>query len=180
MLRLRKAGENNVTCGHEKGKRVIGKKTREKGKYALGNTYARAIFRGKTYYEKRCYHCREPFLAVRQDVLSCAQPACQVAVSRRVGKGQPLRPFPDAPAELRKDIDFVRWGLEAPGQRQIAPVVRIVQKGDDDADAEYWAGRSPVERLEHLESLRQEYNTWKYGTQQGFSRFYQVVAREGR
>lgn len=36
--------------------------------------------------------------------------------------------------------------------------------GEEPSDAVYWRTRPMVERLEALESIRAEYNEWKYGT----------------
>ncbi len=33
------------------------------------------------------------------------------------------------------------------------------------------------DRLKALEEIRQEYNTWKYGPEQGFQRVYQIIKR---
>ena len=42
-------------------------------------------------------------------------------------------------------------------------------------DFVYWQSKSYEERLATLESIREEYNKWKYGNQQGFQRVYSVV-----
>jgi len=54
----------------------------------------------------------------------------------------------------------------------------IVKKGQEIDDIFYWLERLPIERIIALETIRQEYNQWKYGTEQGFQRVYQVVKRQ--
>ena len=52
---------------------------------------------------------------------------------------------------------------------------KIKEQGND---FEYWQSKSPQERLEALEQIRQEYNSWKYGAEQGFQRVYRIVKRK--
>ena len=57
----------------------------------------------------------------------------------------------------------------------------FVRKGkikDQDNDFEYWQRKTHEERLAALEMIRQEYNTWKYGTGQGLQRVYRIVKRK--
>jgi len=42
------------------------------------------------------------------------------------------------------------------------------------SDFVYWQTQSYQSRLEALEQIRQEYNSWKYGTEQGFQRIYRM------
>jgi hypothetical protein len=42
-------------------------------------------------------------------------------------------------------------------------------------DYAYWQQQSPLKRLEALEDIRKEYNSWKYVTEQGFQRVYRIV-----
>jgi hypothetical protein len=44
-------------------------------------------------------------------------------------------------------------------------------------DFSYWQSKPYLLRLITIEQIRQEYNTWKYGTEQGFQRVYQIVKR---
>jgi hypothetical protein len=39
----------------------------------------------------------------------------------------------------------------------------------------YWQSQPYTKRLETLESIRQEYNLWKYDNQQGFQRVYRII-----
>jgi hypothetical protein len=53
-----------------------------------------------------------------------------------------------------------------------------VRKGkieDQGNDFEYWQTKSFYERLLTLEQIREEYNRWKYGTEQGLQRVYTIV-----
>jgi len=56
-------------------------------------------------------------------------------------------------------------------------VVRKVRKQEASGDFAFWQTRSFEERLATLETIRQEYNEWKYGTQPGFKRVYSVIKR---
>jgi hypothetical protein len=41
----------------------------------------------------------------------------------------------------------------------------------------FWQTQPYEVRLETLEQIRQEYNIWKYGSEQGFQRVYRIVKR---
>ncbi|MEZ4963481.1 MAG: hypothetical protein R2830_26905 [Saprospiraceae bacterium] len=56
-------------------------------------------------------------------------------------------------------------------------VIRIVKKGKDEANMEYWLSLTGVERLRELEKMRQEINRGKYDTRQGLQRVYRIVKR---
>ena len=53
--------------------------------------------------------------------------------------------------------------------------IRIVKKNDKSDDFTFWQSQPYEKRLEALESIREEYNNWKYGNQQGFQRIYRVI-----
>ena len=55
--------------------------------------------------------------------------------------------------------------------------IRIVKKSDKSDEFTFWQAQPFEKRLEALESIREEYNNWKYGNQQGFQRVYKVVDR---
>ncbi|MBC6401212.1 MAG: hypothetical protein GDA51_03490 [Ekhidna sp.] len=55
-------------------------------------------------------------------------------------------------------------------------VIRIVDKKDSGFDTEYWANKSPKERIEALEILRNQVLT-KNGIRQEFQRVYRVIKR---
>jgi len=56
--------------------------------------------------------------------------------------------------------------------------IRKVKLKDVQSDFAYWQSRPYQERLEALEKIRQEYNSWKYGTEQGFQRVYTIIKRK--
>ena len=45
-------------------------------------------------------------------------------------------------------------------------------------DFQYWQGMSYESRLAALESIRAEFNNWKYHDQQGFQRVYRVIKQQ--
>jgi hypothetical protein len=45
-------------------------------------------------------------------------------------------------------------------------------------DIDYWQTKTFEERLDALEQIRQEYNSWRYYAQQGLQRVYRVVKRQ--
>lgn len=51
---------------------------------------------------------------------------------------------------------------------------KISEQGND---FEFWQTKSYYERILTLEQIREEYNNWKYDTEQGFQRVYQIVKR---
>lgn len=53
--------------------------------------------------------------------------------------------------------------------------IRIVKKGQDDGNILYWLSLSVKQRMAELEKMRQQINTRKYGTRQGFQRVYHIV-----
>ncbi len=57
----------------------------------------------------------------------------------------------------------------------------FVRKGklkEHENDFEFWQTQSYEARLLAVEQIRQEYNTWKYGSEQRFQRVYRVVKRK--
>ena len=54
-------------------------------------------------------------------------------------------------------------------------MAKIVKKGEDDSNENYWVQLSGIERLKELEALRQQYIIWKYGVEQEFQRVYRIV-----
>ena len=46
---------------------------------------------------------------------------------------------------------------------------KIKEQGNDFL---YWTSQPYKVRLETIEQIRKEYNTWKYGSEQGFQRIY--------
>jgi len=56
--------------------------------------------------------------------------------------------------------------------------IRIIKKKDQKSDFAFWQTQSYTARLETLESIRQEYNSWKYGNKQRFQRVYTIIKRK--
>ena len=54
-------------------------------------------------------------------------------------------------------------------------VIHIVKTDEARNDLSYWKTQSPEQRLATLETIRQEYIRWKYGSQPGFQRVYRIV-----
>ena len=52
---------------------------------------------------------------------------------------------------------------------------KIKQQGNDFA---FWQSKPFLFRLATVEQIRQEYNTWKYVTEQGFQRVYRIIERK--
>ncbi len=57
-------------------------------------------------------------------------------------------------------------------------VVTIHKLGKEPSDVFFWINQPPIERLRALELIRQQYNTWKYGTEQRLQRVCKVVKRQ--
>jgi len=57
-------------------------------------------------------------------------------------------------------------------------IINKVKLTEDKSDYRYWANQSVEARLNALESLREEYNNWKYNDQQRFQRVYRVIKQE--
>jgi len=52
---------------------------------------------------------------------------------------------------------------------------KLKQQGNDFL---YWQTQPYLVRLAVMEEIRNEYNRWKYGTEQGFQRVYRIVKRK--
>lgn len=57
-------------------------------------------------------------------------------------------------------------------------VVKKIKIEKAENDFKHWQLRPYSERLETLEFIRSEYNSWKYGNQPGFQRVYKVIKSE--
>ena len=61
-------------------------------------------------------------------------------------------------------------------EREIQKVVVKQQMKNEPSQVGYWLSRSPGERIAALESIRREYNDWKYtDAEQRFQRVYRIV-----
>jgi hypothetical protein len=56
--------------------------------------------------------------------------------------------------------------------------IRKINLRDKQSDFHYWQQQPPCKRLEALEEIRAEYNSWKYATEQGFQRVYRITKRK--
>ena len=59
----------------------------------------------------------------------------------------------------------------------ISKVVNKYKIDEQPSDFSYWQAKSYEERLEALEQIRKEYNSWRYNAEQGFQRVYRIVKR---
>lgn len=62
--------------------------------------------------------------------------------------------------------------------REIAMVYRKSRIGEEGSDFAYWQSRPPIERLEALEQIREEYHLWKYGQEPRLQRVYTIIKRQ--
>lgn len=62
-------------------------------------------------------------------------------------------------------------------QRKMAMVYRKMRIDEQGSDFAYWQSRPPIERLEALEQIREEYHLWKYGQEPRLQRVYTIVKR---
>ena len=56
-------------------------------------------------------------------------------------------------------------------------VIRKVNINENKNDFDFWQNQPFEFRLETLEIIREEYNRWKYGSQQRFQRVYSIIKR---
>jgi hypothetical protein len=55
--------------------------------------------------------------------------------------------------------------------------IKIVKKGEDEGNLQYWLSLTFNQRMAELEKIRKQVNTRNYGTRQGFQRVYRIVKR---
>jgi hypothetical protein len=60
----------------------------------------------------------------------------------------------------------------------IGKVVKKYTIGEQPGDFRYWQSKSYEERLNALEQIRKEYNSWRYNAGQGFQRVYRIIKRK--
>jgi len=56
-------------------------------------------------------------------------------------------------------------------------IINKVKLEDEKSDYSYWINQSVEARLDALESLREEYDNWKFHDQQRFQRVYRVIKK---
>jgi len=59
----------------------------------------------------------------------------------------------------------------------IGKVMKKYKFNEQPRDVVYWRSKTYAERLEALEQIRSEYNSWRYTAEQGFQRVYRIVKR---
>ena len=57
-------------------------------------------------------------------------------------------------------------------------VAKKVKLTEEKSDYRYWVNQSVEARLDALESIREEYNNWKFNDQQRFQRVYRVIKQK--
>jgi hypothetical protein len=59
----------------------------------------------------------------------------------------------------------------------ISKVVNKYKCDKQPNDFLFWQSKSYEERLDALEQIRREYNSWRYNAEQGLQRVYRIVKR---
>ncbi len=54
-------------------------------------------------------------------------------------------------------------------------IIKKIRLTEEKSDYSYWANQSVEARFDALESMREEYNSWKFHDQQRFQRIYRVI-----
>ncbi|MFO7557643.1 MAG: hypothetical protein R6X10_02345 [Desulfobacterales bacterium] len=57
----------------------------------------------------------------------------------------------------------------------ISKVIKKYKFNEQPKDFVFWQSRPYEERLEALEQIRKEYNSWRYDAEQGFQRVYRII-----
>lgn len=60
-------------------------------------------------------------------------------------------------------------------------IIKVVNKykiSEEPNDFSFWQTKSHEERIDALEQIRQEYNEWRYPTEQGLQRVYKIIKRK--
>ncbi|MBT8342013.1 MAG: hypothetical protein KJP07_18570 [Desulfatitalea sp.] len=59
----------------------------------------------------------------------------------------------------------------------ITKVIKKYKINEQPNDFAFWRSRSYEERLEALEQIRKDYNSWRYDAEQGLQRVYRIIKR---
>ncbi len=59
-------------------------------------------------------------------------------------------------------------------------IIKKIKLTEEKSNYSYWANQSVDARLDALESIREEYNNWKFHDQQRFQRVYRVIKQKPR
>jgi len=57
-------------------------------------------------------------------------------------------------------------------------IIKKIKLTNENSDHGYWINQSVESRLDALESIRDEYNNWKYNDQPRFQRVYRVIKQK--
>ena len=60
----------------------------------------------------------------------------------------------------------------------IEKFVQIIKNNSKKNDFQYWQNQPYEKRLQTLEEIREEYNSWRYDNQQGFQRVYKIIKQK--
>ena len=60
----------------------------------------------------------------------------------------------------------------------IEKVIRRKKLTEPDTDLRYWMSKTCEERIAALETIREEYNSWRYNAKQRFQRVYTITKRK--
>jgi hypothetical protein len=76
----------------------------------------------------------------------------------------------------RRTIHGIRLYIRSPmHERRIQRTIRKRATSEMPGDFAFWRSQPVSSRIETLESIRSEYNSWKYGAQSGFQRVYRII-----
>lgn len=59
----------------------------------------------------------------------------------------------------------------------VGKVIKKYKLNEQPNDFAFWQSKSYAERLDALEQIRKEYNSWRYNADQGFQCVYRIVKR---
>ncbi len=57
-------------------------------------------------------------------------------------------------------------------------IAKKIKLAEEKSDYRYWINQSIEARLDALESIREEFNNWKFNDQQRFQRIYRVIKQK--
>ena len=57
-------------------------------------------------------------------------------------------------------------------------IVNKIKLTEERSDYSYWVNQSIEARLDALESLREDFNNWKFNDQQRFQRVYRIIKQK--
>ena len=60
---------------------------------------------------------------------------------------------------------------------KVERVLKKVSLKNQPSDLDFWKNQPEQKRLEALETMRNQYIIWKYGSQQRFLRVYKIIER---